>query len=174
MLGLAWQAIEQGVQHGSAPHLATGDYPGLQAPGACFVTLHRHGELRGCIGSLQAYRPLVQDVVENAYAAAFRDPRFAPLSASELDGLELHISVLSAPQPLVFDDEADLLRQLRPGVDGLIIEETPHRATFLPSVWDSLPEKRDFLRQLKLKAGLPADYWSERLSAWRYTTQSFE
>jgi len=146
----------------------------LRAPGASFVTLHLGDELRGCIGSLEARRPLVSDVACNAYAAAFQDPRFPPLSRDELPALRIHISVLSEATPLHFISENDLLRQLRPGVDGLILEEgESHRSTFLPSVWSSLPDPRQFLQQLKLKAGLPPDYWSDSLRVLRYTTESF-
>lgn len=171
---VAFGSIRHGVQLGCPVAIEPRDYPAaLLAPGASFVTLHRHGDLRGCIGSLTAYRPLVADVAENAFAAAFRDPRFAPLRADELADLDLHISVLSAPQALTFRDEADLLRQLRPGVDGLILTADGHRGTFLPSVWESLPRPEQFLSQLKRKAGLPADYWSPALRVQRYTTEAF-
>jgi AmmeMemoRadiSam system protein A len=173
ILSIARQSIEHGL-HSSRPlPVAAGDYPALAQPGACFVTLHRHGELRGCIGSLEAHRPLVSDVAENAYAAAFRDPRFLPLQAPELDDLVLDVSVLSKPEPMDFRDEQDLLDQIRPGIDGLIVEELPRRGTFLPSVWAGLPDKADFLRHLKMKAGLPADYWSDSIKVWRYTTEIF-
>ncbi len=113
------------------------------------------------------------DVVENAFASAFKDPRFPPLAAAEFDDLEIHISVLSPATPMMFSSEADLLRQLRPGVDGLILEDGPHRGTFLPSVWESLPQPLEFLRNLKMKAGLPADHWSDRVRVYRYQTESF-
>ncbi|MFP5506943.1 MAG: AmmeMemoRadiSam system protein A [Gammaproteobacteria bacterium] len=171
---IADASIRHGLQSGNPLPVEARDYPeSLRAPGASFVTLHRHGELRGCIGSLEAYRPLVTDVADNAFAAAFRDPRFAPLRTDELADLELHISVLSAPRALDFRDEADLLRQLRPGVDGLILTADGHRGTFLPSVWESLPRPEQFLAQLKRKAGLPADYWSPALRVQRYTTEAF-
>lgn len=173
ILSIAHQSIEHGL-HSSRPlPVQAIDHPALEQPGACFVTLHRHGELRGCIGSLEAHRPLINDVAENAYAAAFRDPRFLPLQASELDDLVLDVSVLSRPEPIEFSDEQDLLDQIRPGIDGLIIEELPRRGTFLPSVWEGLPDKRDFLRHLKIKAGLPADYWSDSINVWRYATEIF-
>lgn len=171
---IAAASIRHGLQEGHALSVDPNDYPeAVRAPGACFVTLHRHGELRGCIGSLEARRALVVDVAENAYAAAFCDPRFAPLRADELADLELHISVLSAPTPLAFRDEADLLRQLRPGVDGLILTVDGRRGTFLPSVWESLPRPEQFLAQLKRKAGLPADFWSPAVRVQRYTTEAF-
>lgn len=134
--------------------------PRLNAPGAAFVTLHtREGELRGCIGSLIAHRPLVEDVRENALAAAFRDPRFPPLKAAELDNVVIEISVLTAPQPLDFDGPEDLIRKLRPHIDGVIIEHGWNRATFLPQVWDQLPSPEEFLSHLCYKAGLPGNAW---------------
>lgn len=145
----------------------------LARPGAAFVTLERRGELRGCIGTLEAHRPLAEDVVENACAAAFRDPRFAPLTADELDGLDLSVSVLGAPVALPAASEAELLAALEPGVDGLIVEDGYHRATFLPAVWESLPEPRDFLAHLWRKAGLPRGHWSPTLTCRRYRVASF-
>lgn len=149
------------------------DAPWLQAPGAVFVTLHKHGALRGCIGSLEARRPLREDVEKNARSAAFLDPRFTPLSLRELDDVEVEVSLLSPAEPLRFKDEADLLRQMRPGVDGLILEQGPHRGTFLPQVWDQLPAPADFLAHLKRKAGLPADFWSADLRVSRYTVRKW-
>ena len=159
MLRLAKDSIGWGLRYGRPLKVKLQDYDAaLSEPGACFVTLNRHGQLRGCIGSLEAQRPLAEDISENAYAAAFRDPRFNPLQASELEDLELSISLLTPPQPMQFTSEQDLLEQIRPGVDGLILEQGYHRGTFLPSVWQQLPDKREFLRHLKLKAGLPVDF----------------
>jgi AmmeMemoRadiSam system protein A len=174
LLETAWQSIKHGVTTGKAldPDTQRCEAP-LAEPGASFVTLHRGGELRGCIGSLEAYRALITDVAENAFAAAFRDPRFAPLQAQELADLSLDISVLSRPQRMSFTSEQELLTQLRPKQDGLILQAGSNRATFLPSVWESLPEPARFLRQLKLKAGLTADYWSEDIRAWRYGSECF-
>ncbi len=138
---------------------------------ACFVTLKIHGQLRGCIGSLKAYQPLVKDVVHNAYAAAFSDPRFSPLTQLEFADIEIDISILSSPEPIEFKSEEDLLRQLRPGVDGLILTEGSHRGTFLPSVWESLKTPQQFLAHLKRKAGLSENYWSETLSIERYVAE---
>ena len=140
---------------------------------ATFVTLNKFGELRGCIGHLEAIQPLIADVAENAFNAAFRDPRFQPVTASEFGDLEVHISVLSPPEPMVFTSEADLLRQIRPGIDGLILEDGAYRGTFLPSVWEQLPDPAQFLAHLKMKAGLPPNYWSDTLKVSRYTTESF-
>lgn len=151
-----------------------GAYPAaLQAERASFVTLTIDHQLRGCIGVLEAIRSLVVDVAANAFAAAFEDRRFAPLAAGEYPRLTIHISVLSPPAAMSFVSEADLLRQLRPMADGLVLEEQGYRGTFLPSVWETLPEPREFLRHLKRKAGLPEDYWTASLRVSRYTTESF-
>jgi len=172
LLQVARQSVEQGLSGKRQPP-STEDYSvALLDPGASFVTLKLDNRLRGCIGSLEARQALLIDVFENAYAAAFRDPRFPKLSSSEFDQLDFHISVLTAPQPMQFESERDLLAQLRPQVDGLIIEEGYRRGTFLPSVWESLPQPEQFLAQLKLKAGLPASYWSERIRISRYTCES--
>lgn len=150
------------------------DHPQLAQPGATFVTLTQSGELRGCIGSLEAWRPLLQDVQANAVAAALRDPRFAPLTPEELGATRVEVSLLSAPQPLGFTDAADALAQLRPGIDGVILEDRGRRATFLPQVWEQLPQAEVFMAHLKRKAGLPADYWSESLHLSRYTVQKWQ
>lgn len=172
LLELARTSIQQGL-HGDVLRIQVADYAfELQTHRASFVTLHLDRELRGCIGSLEARRPLVLDVAENAQAAAFHDPRFAALTRSEFERIEIHLSILSAPEPLQFASEAELLAQLRPGIDGLILEERVCRSTFLPAVWESLPQPREFLRQLKRKAGLPADFWSDRLTIQRYTAES--
>lgn len=174
LLTLARTSIAHGLSKGHALPVKLADYPDtLTQPRATFVTLERHGQLRGCIGMLEAIRPLVEDVAENAYAAAFRDPRFPPLRDAELADLQLHISILSPAEALSFDSEADLLAQIRPGIDGLILHDHGHRGTFLPSVWEQLPDKTQFLQHLKQKAGLPAHYWSETLLVSRYTTFMF-
>jgi AmmeMemoRadiSam system protein B/AmmeMemoRadiSam system protein A len=149
-------------------------HPLLAQPGATFVTLTQDGALRGCIGSLQAYRPLDQDVRANAVAAAFRDPRFAPLTAGELARIRVEVSLLTAPQPMTFADEADALRQLRPNVDGVIFIAGQRRSTFLPQVWEQLPQPRQFMAHLKQKAGLPADYWSSDVQLQRYEVQKWK
>ncbi len=153
-------------------------HPALAAPGATFVTLTQNGALRGCIGSLQAHRPLEQDVRANAVAAAFRDPRFAPLTAEELPRTRVEVSLLTAPQPMAFADEADALRQLRPDVDGIIFSAGEggklRRSTFLPQVWEQLPEPRQFMAHLKQKAGLPADYWGPEVRLERYEVKKWK
>jgi len=174
LLGLARDSIRHGLEHARPLPVDLAAQPeALRAQRAAFVTLHRHGALRGCIGHLEAIGPLAESVADNAFNAAFRDPRFPPVSADELPELHIEISVLTPSVPMTFADETDLLRQLRPGVDGLILTDGPHRGTFLPSVWEQLPAARDFLRHLKRKAGLPPEHWSDRLQVSRYRTESF-
>lgn len=174
LLQLARDSISHGLAHDAPLPVNPDDYEvALTEIRACFVTLNLRGELRGCIGHLAAIQPLVVDVAENAFAAAFRDPRFAPLTAAEWPAVSVHISVLSPSQPMRFRDEQDLLAQLQPGEDGLILSDGPYRGTFLPSVWESLPRPEDFFMHLKSKAGLPADYWSDSLQVSRYRTESF-
>ncbi len=176
---LSLASIRQGLAAGEP--LSVDDYivendsggklPDYQA--AAFVTLKKNGQLRGCIGSLSAYRPLPEDVAENAFSAAFRDHRFNTLTEDEMDEIEISISVLTAPELMVFTSEQDLLSQLQPGVDGMILTEGGNRGTFLPSVWENYPEPASFLSHLKMKAGLPADYWSGTLKVERYKTVSW-
>lgn len=137
---------------------ATPAHEALERPGATFVTLTQDGELRGCIGTLEAHRSLYDDVTQNARAAAFGDPRFTPLAADELPAVGIEVSVLTVPQPLQFTSETDALRRLRPGVDGVIFQYGGRSATFLPQVWEQLPEPHEFMAHLKRKAGLPADF----------------
>lgn len=147
----------------------------LTRDGASFVTLTKHGRLRGCIGSLEPRRPLVLDVCENTLGAAFHDPRFPPVSAEELADLHIEISALSIPQPLSYDGPDDLIARLRPGVDGVVIERDWNRATFLPQVWEKLPDAHQFLEHLCLKAFLPADaYRRPGLDVYIYQVKKFE
>ena len=132
------------------------------------------GPLRGCIGTLQAHRPLREDVEANAVAAATRDPRFPPLSRAELEDAIVEVSVLSAPTALPVADEAELLARLRPGVDGVILSDAGHRATFLPQVWEQLPDPADFLAHLRRKAGLPAGHWGRGLTIETYTVTAWQ
>lgn len=161
-------AAEFGQPLPALPHPAW-----LDAPGACFVTLTEDGQLRGCIGSLQAHRSLYDDVIHNARAAAFADPRFPPLKARELPKVRIEVSLLGTPQELHFSNEADALRQLRPGIDGVIFDYGGHRATFLPQVWEQLPDPRQFLAQLKRKAGFPADFWAQDVRLFTYPVEKF-
>lgn len=174
LLEVATASIRHGLEHGSALIPRAEDYPStLQALRASFVTLHLAGELRGCIGALQAREPVVCDVARHAHAAAFQDPRFSPLSEAEFHKVDLHLSILGVPEPIRFSDEADLIRQLRPGEDGLILTDGAYQGTFLPSVWESLPTPELFWRQLKRKAGLSVDHWTPTLRVSRYYTESF-
>lgn len=171
---IAYKTIEHGLMTGQTEKINLTDYDKeLQHKRATFVTLNKQGELRGCIGILQALRPLVEDVAHNAYAAAFNDNRFQPVTQDELDDLELHISILTTPAEMAFSSEQDLLDQLHPGQDGIILEDENARATFLPSVWDSISDKKQFLKHLKLKAGLAANYWSDTIRIQRYKVESF-
>ena len=171
LLVVARQAVIAGLA-GERLQPELGTFPAqLTDPGASFVTLNKTGELRGCIGTLEAHQPLVVDVAHNAYAAAFRDPRFPALQKSELDLLEFHLSILSKPEPMTVESEADLLSRLRPHIDGVVLEEGYRRGTFLPAVWESLPDPAEFIKYLKRKAGLPVDYWSETIRVSRYTAE---
>jgi AmmeMemoRadiSam system protein A len=170
LLAIARAAIERGP----APlERAPPPEPWLAVPGATFVTLKLDGELRGCIGSLEPRRPLAEDVASNARAAAYRDPRFPPVDAGELRRLEVEVSLLSAPEPLAVRTEEDAVRALRPGIDGVILEFGELRSTFLPQVWESLPEPADFLGELKRKAGLPRYFWDPAIRLSRYTVEKF-
>ncbi len=174
MLELAETAIRHALETGRALQIDPNDFEEpLRQPAACFVTLKKGGELRGCIGSLEAHRSMVEDVAHNADAAAFSDPRFPALREDELPGLELDISLLTPAEEMHFSSEKELLSQIRPGIDGLIIEEGYRRGTFLPSVWEQLPSPEQFLQHLKLKAGLPPNHWSGNIRISRYTTQIF-
>lgn len=175
LLQLARDSIRYGLEHGKPLPVDIGSFDEpLQQNGAAFVTLQINHQLRGCIGSLEAWEPLVEDIARNAFSAAYRDPRFPPVSADEIDQLEIHISILTPSREISFDSEQDLLSQIRPGIDGLILEYGSHRGTFLPSVWESLPDRRDFLDHLKMKAGLPQDFWSDDVRVYRYETESLE
>ena len=147
--------------------------PQLQQRQSSFVTLKIDGQLRGCMGSLEATRPLIIDVARNARMSAMCDPRFPPVTWDNVERLQISISVLTPPLPLEFSSEEDLLAKIRPGVDGLVLVDQGRRGTFLPAVWESLPERRQFWEQLKQKAGLPIDHWSETLRVLRYETESF-
>jgi len=174
LVQVAEASIRQGLLNGTSLQVNPVDCSAsLQACRASFVTLQKHGDLRGCIGHLEAFQPLVVDVAENAHAAAFKDPRFPPLSENEMDNLEIHISVLTPAKPMEFSSEQDLIAQLRPGQDGLILQDGYNKGTFLPSVWESLPQPEEFIKHLKLKAGLPTTHWSENIKVLRYETESF-
>ncbi len=176
LLKLAREAITRAAHRQDVPEVDLSAMPeALRRDGACFVTLTKRGELRGCIGSLEARRPLVLDVRGNAIAAAFHDPRFPPVRPEELDELHVEISVLSPPQPLSYDGPADLIAKLRPGIDGVVIERGWHRATFLPQVWEKLPDPHVFMEHLCAKAGLAPDtYRKSELDVYTYQVEKFE
>ncbi len=172
LLEVAKESIITGLEKNKPLKVVPSDYAEeLQENRATFVTLEIHNQLRGCIGTLTAYQPLVSDVADHAYAAAFSDPRFPRLQRNELSLLELHISILSLPEPMSFDSEEQLIQQLRPGIDGLILTEGVYKGTFLPAVWESLKEPKEFLQHLKQKAGLSLNYWSNTIKVERYTAE---
>ena len=174
LLQIALDSIEHGLVSGTALTIEPAAYPPpLNELLASFVTLTRDTALRGCIGSLEPHSRLVEDVARNAFAAAFRDPRFSSPSESELHSLTIQISVLGPAEPIAALSEQALIEALRPGIDGLILRDKQAKGTFLPAVWESLPQPDRFLEQLKIKAGLPADYWSDTIEIQRYTTESF-
>ena len=172
LLALARNAIEHALDLPVTGNASPHDW--LRQPGASFVTLTQSGCLRGCIGSLAAHRPLADDVQHNAVAAALHDPRFERLAAAELRLTTVEVSVLSPAEALEFSDEADALARLRPGRDGIVLEYGSRRSTFLPQVWEQLPDPRDFLAQLKRKAGLGSDFWHPALRLQRYTVAKFK
>jgi AmmeMemoRadiSam system protein A len=157
----------------SEPNSAS--FPKLREKRGAFVTLTLHGTLRGCIGHTVPQEPLVESVRVNAMNAAFRDPRFRPLSQKEFEKVKVEVSILTEPKPLTYADANDLLMKLRPGTDGLIIRKGYHQATFLPQVWEQLPKTKDFLTHLCLKAGLGGDAWvHDKLDVYTYQVQAFE
>jgi len=172
MLGIARAAIRQGLAGGKTPGINWERVPAaLKEDGAAFVTINMNGRLRGCIGSLVAHRPLADDIAQNAWKAAFKDPRFEPLSQEELARCEIEISLLSPHTPFPIRDEADLIARLRPGRDGLTLQDGSKRALFLPSVWEGIRDPAVFVQRLKQKAGWAADYWSGNIQATRFTTE---
>jgi hypothetical protein len=171
LLAIARDAIAKG------PEARAGfawDEEWLREPAASFVTLREAGELRGCIGSVDACRPLGDDVAHNAHAAAYRDPRFPPVRPDEIPGLDVEVSVLTPRVPLAVASEDDALAKLRPGTDGVFLEYQDFRATFLPQVWESLPDPRDFLDELRRKARLPAGFWHPDLRLSRYGVEKYK
>ena len=170
LLGFARATIAEAMGGPAAQHPKGGDF---DAPAATFVTLHRSGRLHGCIGSLEPRRTLASDVYGNTRAAAFEDPRCTPIALRDVVSMDVEISVLSPFTPITFDTEADAAAALRPGVDGVFLRWGAYRGTFLPQVWDDLPAAGEFLRQLKLKAGLRVDFWAPDVHLDRYTVQKF-
>lgn len=154
--------------------VAAEDAVWLQESGACFVTLTQQGQLRGCIGTLEARRPLLTDLKANAIAAALRDPRFMPLTVTELAHTEIEVSLLSPMQAMSFESEAQALTLLQPGIDGVVFEFEHYRSTFLPQVWEQLPTATEFMAHLKHKAGLPPDFWAEGVRLHRYGVRKWK
>lgn len=173
LLGLARAALDRGPA-GALPEPGTAGLPPLlESHRASFVTLTAGGRLRGCCGHLEPTGPLALDVWRSAHASAYRDPRFPPAARHEIPGLAIEVSVLDLPEPMDVGSEAELLAAVEPGRDGIIVALGERRATFLPKVWSSLPEPADFLRELRRKAGLRGDFWSEELRWARYRVVSF-
>ncbi len=177
LLRLARKTISEGCTRGLPPEQIQEkeDQPDFfLQEAASFVTLQKRGVLRGCIGSTQAHRTLLDDVIHNAFASAFRDPRFPPVTENELTEIKVEISILSPQQQMEISDERDLLKQLRPGTDGLLIRNPQYSATFLPQVWKQLPNPRQFLAHLKNKAGMAPGSWPEDMECFRYQCVKFE
>jgi hypothetical protein len=170
LLSLARAAVSQSL---AGPQVQIPPEPWLIAPGACFVTLRKAGELRGCIGTVEAHRSLGQDVVENAKSAAHRDPRFPPLQRNELDLVRFEVSLLSPMERLEAETEEEALAKLRPGVDGVLLQWGVYRGVFIPKVWGMLPTAREFLATLRRKAGLPSHEWRSGTRLWRFTAEDW-
>lgn len=175
LLRIARKTIADSCRLALPPEVNKTDYPSeFLEQRATFVTLQKNNELRGCIGSLQAHRPLIEDVIHNAFSAAFRDVRFQPVSESELTDLHLEISVLSPMSVMDVSSESHLLDQLIPNNDGLVIQNDHYSATFLPQVWEQLPGPLQFLQHLKRKAGMPLNEWPNDMKCLRYSCSKFK
>ena len=175
LLQLARKSIQNVVKGKDLPQIELSEYSSvLKANGACFVTLTRNGMLRGCIGSLEASQPLVLDVIERAASAAVQDYRFPPLSADEMESISIEISVLTEPQKLEYENPEALLKLVRPGVDGVVLQDGMRRATFLPQVWEKLPDADEFFSHLCSKMGAPANVWKKQhLEVYTYQVIEF-
>jgi len=175
LLELARRSIEAAARKRNIPRIRLSDYSNrLQENGASFVTLTIQGALRGCIGTLEAYQPLVQDVTDHAAAAATEDPRFSPVSTVEIQMISIEISILTSPVILEYATAEDLMDKLRPGEDGVILRDGHHRATFLPQVWDQLPDKAEFLSHLCAKMGVASSLWkTKNLEVLTYQVEEF-
>ena len=170
-MALAADSIDHGLVRDKPFPVVPDNFPPLlREKRAAFVTLQKDGELRGCIGSVEAVHPLAQDVAINAFKSAFHDPRFSRLKPEETETLHISISILTTPTRLLVSSEADLIEQLRPGVDGLILKERNRRATFLPSVWETIPDPGEYVLHLKQKGGWAKGHWSGKMACYRYGT----
>ena len=173
LLLLAWESIAQGLKTGKPLRINLDDYPEeLRQRKACFVVLKQKQLLRGCVGSIEPIRPLGEDVVENAFAAAFCDRHFMPLADSEFDKTQINILLLSALEPMHCESQLELTQQLRPHVDGLLIKDGTHHANLLPMAWDNFRTPLEFVNHLKQQAGLPLTYWSKNTQIFRYTAET--
>jgi AmmeMemoRadiSam system protein A len=175
LLRMAREAIEHAVRGEKLPPLDEASLtPRLRAEGASFVTLTQRGQLRGCIGALEAYQPLAKDVREHAVAAALEDPRFPPVREDELNGIRIEVSRLTRPLPLEYKDAEDLLSKLKPYVDGVVLRDGLRRATFLPQVWEKIPDRAEFLDQLCYKMGASGNLWrTKHLEVFTYQVEEF-
>lgn len=172
MLLLAWQSIAHGLKHGAPISINVDDYPEeLRQPAACYIMLKLGQQPRGCVGSVEAIRPLGEDIAENAFAAAFCDRHFAPLSADEFSNTEISILLLSELEALPCQNEEELINALRPNVDGLMLRDGPRRANLLPTAWENIRGTLNFVSQIKQLAGLPMNYWSKSIQLYRYTAR---
>lgn len=173
MLLLAWQSIAHGLKTGKPLRVDLSDYPAeLSEPGACFVKLRQQQKLRGCVGSIEAIRPLGEDVLENAFAAAFCDRHFTALTDNELRGIRIEILLPSKLEAVDCASQLELTQLLRPKLDGLVIRDGSHHASLLPTAWESVRNPHDFINQLKQQAGLPLTYWSKNTQIFRFTTET--
>ena len=175
LLNIAHQSIEHGLKNGECLKVNEAKYPAaLQEPHGAFTTLKYNGALRGCKGSLEGALPLVNTVAYSAFSSAFNDLRFPPLQPGEFARLNISLSILSAKEKLTFTCEEELVEQIQPGIDGLILEYNGQKGTLLPSVWKTIPDVREFLSIVKQKAGFDRDFWAEGLQAYRYTTHTIQ
>jgi len=176
LLRLARQALEDGVNGRIPPPLDLERLPAsLSQPGVTFVTLTIQGELRGCIGALEAYQPLAEDVREHAVAAALYDYRFPPVHPAELPYIHIEISRLTQPQPLVYERPLELSERLHPGIDGVILQDGLRRSTFLPQVWEKIPNPAEFLDHLCMKMGAEESLWrQQKLQVYTYQVEEFQ
>lgn len=175
LIAVARRAIEQKFNHEMVDYVGlVRDYPELSVPGAAFVTLTLYGKLRGCIGSIVAHRPLLEDLISNAQAAAYKDPRFPPLSIDEVKEICIEVSLLSAPEMIEYRDREELLSIIRPGIDGVILQHGNHQATFLPQVWDEIPDFNNFFGHLGVKAGIGSDPLSLHPTIYTYQVEKYK
>lgn len=175
LIELAEESIRYGVAHGRKPHVdlsSLGDWAAV--PRATFVTVYLDGRLNGCIGMLAARRAVVEDIVSNAYGAAFEDPRFRPITEDDLPDVSVHIAILGELSPIDVHSDAELIEEMRPGIDGVVLDDGRRRGTFLPAVWEKLPDRVAFLNHLKLKAGMAPGEWPSGLAVYRFEVEEFD